>query len=321
MRKPVLLNAPLKDYLWGGKLLKEEYGKESDLEIVAESWELSGHKDGLSVIASGEYAGKTLDEYIAAEGRGVIGSNCKDSEGFPILVKLIDAAQSLSVQVHPDNEYARIHEGEPGKTEMWYIVDCKEGAKLLYGFKKNVSKEEFVSRIKDNTLLEITNDVPVKKGDVFFIEAGTLHAIGEGILIAEVQQSSNSTYRIYDFGRVGADGKPRELHIDKAVDVTKLEPPTRDTKPFGNPEKKEDATVTLLAECDYFTTEDVKLEGKVSFVADETSFNGILCLDGEAVLEANGEKLTLKKGMSAFVPAGTGEYTLNGKADLLRTRI
>lgn len=321
MRKPMLLKAPLKDYLWGGTLLKEKYGKESDLDKVAESWELSAHKDGMSVISGGEFDGKTLNEYIESQGRGVIGTNCADKEGFPILVKLIDAAQSLSVQVHPNNEYARIHEGEPGKTEMWYIVDCKEGSKLLYGFKKSVSKEEFERRIKDNTLLEITNDVPVHKGDVFFIEAGTLHAIGEGILIAEVQQSSNSTYRIYDFGRVGADGKPRELHIDKALDVTKLEAPTRDTKPFGKPEQREGCVVTLLAQCEYFTAQDIKLSGEACFEADERSFNGLLCLDGQAKIICGGETLTLCKGMSAFVPAGTGKYTLSGDADILMTSI
>ena len=207
------LTPAFKDYIWGGTRLRDEYGKKCDYDKVAESWELSCHKDGASVVADGEDKGFTLAEYIDKHGKAVLGTDCEKFENFPILIKLIDAKDNLSVQVHPDNEYALRVEGEYGKTEMWYIVDCDEGATLLYGFKHEISKEEFAERIADNTLLEVTNAVPVKKGDVFFIQAGTLHAIGKGILIAEIQQNSNTTYRIYDYGRVGKDGKPRELHL------------------------------------------------------------------------------------------------------------
>ena len=213
-----------KDYLWGGTRLRDEYGKNCDFDKVAESWELSCHKDGPSVVADGEDKGLTLREYIEKHGKAVLGTDCEAFEDFPILIKLIDAKDNLSVQVHPDNDYAQRVEGEYGKTEMWYIVDCDEGAELLYGFKHEISKEEFAERIANNTLLDVTNNVPVHKGDVFFIKAGTLHAIGKGILIAEIQQNSNTTYRIYDYGRVGKDGKPRELHVEKAKDVTKLAP-------------------------------------------------------------------------------------------------
>lgn len=316
---PLKLTPAFKDYLWGGTRLRDDFGKDCDFEKIAESWELSCHKDGNSVIANGEYAGKTLADYIELRGKTVLGSNCQRFEQFPILIKLIDAKDNLSVQVHPNNEYAQRVEGEYGKTEMWYIVDCDEGAELLYGFKKEVTKEEFRERIENNTLLEITQSVPVKKGDVFFIEAGTLHAIGKGILIAEIQQNSNTTYRIYDYGRVGADGKPRQLHIDKAVEVTNLCP----AKPYPKTDSFEEngAVKRLLSKCEYFTVYSVDAEKEASFNADETSFHSILILEGEAVLKCGEEVLPLKKGDSVFVPAGCGEYSLTGAFKSVFTRI
>ncbi|MCI6751509.1 MAG: class I mannose-6-phosphate isomerase, partial [Selenomonas bovis] len=220
MLYPMKLIAPLKDYIWGGTRLKDEYGKKTDLDKVSESWELACHKDGKSVIANGEAEGQTLEDWLAKQGKEVLGKHVENFPYFPLLIKLIDAKDNLSVQVHPDNDYAQRVEGEYGKTEMWYIVDCEPGASLLYGFQHEISKEEFECRIKENTLLDVVNRVPVHKGDVFFIDSGTLHAIGKGILICEIQQNSNTTYRIYDYGRVGKDGKPRELHVQKALDVT-----------------------------------------------------------------------------------------------------
>ncbi|MCM1577368.1 MAG: mannose-6-phosphate isomerase, class I [Ruminococcus sp.] len=315
---PVKLKPAFKDYLWGGTRLRDDFGKECDYEKIAESWELSCHKDGASVVASGEFAGLTLAEYIE-KNKGVLGTNCGRFENFPILIKLIDAKDNLSVQVHPNNEYAQRVEGEYGKTEMWYIVDCDEGAELLYGFKKEISKEEFRERIENNTLPEVTNSVPVKKGDVFFIEAGTLHAIGKGILIAEIQQNSNTTYRIYDYGRVGADGRPRQLHIDKAVEVTNLCPAT--PYPAADCFEENGAVKRLLAKCEYFTVYSVDVEKEAEFTADETSFNSVLILEGEAVMTAGEESLDLKKGDSVFVPAGCGEYRITGKCRAVLTRI
>lgn len=314
---PMKLTAPCKDYIWGGNRLREEYGKLSDADKIAESWELSCHKDGASVIANGEFEGKTLMEFIDVQGKKVLGDNCKRFEYFPILIKLIDAKDNLSVQVHPNNEYALRVEGEYGKTEMWYIVDCDEGAELLYGFKNNISKDEFERRIKDNTLLEVTNSVPVHKGDVFFIESGTLHAIGKGILVAEIQQNSNTTYRIYDYGRVGADGKPRQLHIDKAVEVTELTSPKYPTKAMGELIQKEGYTTQLLSQCEYFRVNKIDTEDKCTLNASEASFNSILVLDGQGEIDG----VELKKGDSCFIPAGYGEYTFNGKAELVVTDI
>lgn len=310
---PMKLIAPCKDYIWGGTRLRDEYGKKSDADKVAESWELSCHKDGKSVIANGEFAGKTLEEYIEKAGKGVLGINCGRFEYFPILIKLIDAKDNLSVQVHPDNDYALRVEGEYGKTEMWYVVDAEEGAELLYGFRHEISREEFAERIKNNTLLEVTNNVPVHKGDVFFIESGTLHAIGKGILIAEIQQNSNTTYRIYDYGRVGKDGKPRELHIEKACEVTKLIPPTRPTKPQGEPVRKDGYTETLLASCEYFTVKTLDIDTRALLEAPESTFVHLLVLDGEAILSSghgDGHRLKLTKGESCFIPAGYGNFEL-----------
>ena len=304
-----------KDYLWGGTRLRDEYGKECDFDKVAESWELSCHKDGPSVVADGEDKGLTLREYIEKHGRQVLGSDCDAFDDFPILIKLIDAKDNLSVQVHPDNDYAQRVEGEYGKTEMWYIVDCDEGAELLYGFKHEISKEEFAERIENNTLLEVTNNVPVHKGDVFFIKAGTLHAIGKGILIAEIQQNSNTTYRIYDYGRVGKDGKPRELHVEKAKDVTKLAP--AEQYPASPVEKHDGYNSKLMASCDYFTTYVMNIDGEAALTADEKSFNSLLILDGEVTVGG----IKAKKGDSVFITAGTGGYTVSGKAQLVLTKV
>ena len=316
---PRQLIAPCKDYLWGGSRLRTEFGKQSDKDIIAESWELSCHKDGISRIANGEYAGMLLTEYLEQAGKAVLGTRGAAFQYFPVLIKLIDARDNLSVQVHPDNEYALRVEGEYGKTEMWYIVDCEPAAELIYGFAQEISREEFRRRIADNTLLEAVHRVPVHKGDVFFIAAGTLHAIGAGILIAEIQQNSNTTYRVYDYGRVGADGKPRALHIDKAAEVTRLAP----AKPYpvSAPEEHPGCTETLLAKCDYFSARKLELSGAASLCAGAESFHHILLLEGEATLTAGEDTLTLRKGASVFLPAGLGAYTLDGTGQAILTTV
>lgn len=318
---PMKLTAPLKDYIWGGTKLKEEFGKTSDLDKVAEAWELSCHKDGSSVIENGEFAGKTLPEFIESAGKKVLGTNCERFENFPVLIKLIDAKDNLSVQVHPNNEYAMRVEGEYGKTEMWYIVDCEPGAGLLYGFKHEITKEEFADRIANNTLLEVTNFVEVKKGDCFFIEAGTLHAIGKGILIAEIQQNSNTTYRIYDYGRVGNDGKPRPLHVEKAKDVTHLVPPTRPTRPQGESEQKDGYVSTLLSSCEYFTVHALDVEVCANLHADPDSFHSLMCLDGSFKLFSERGNLEFGKGDSIFLEAGYGAYRLEGHGEVILTTV
>ncbi len=312
------LKPAFKDYIWGGTRLRDDFGKQCDMEKIAESWELSCHKDGESTIDGGEADGLTLSQLIETQGKGILGSDCEKFEDFPILIKLIDAKDNLSVQVHPDNEYAKRVEGEYGKTEMWYVVDCDEGATLLYGFKKEISKDEFARRIENNTLLEVTNAVPVKKGDVFFIRAGTLHAIGKGILIAEIQQNSNTTYRIYDYGRVGKDGKPRELHVEKAKDVTALRP--AQPYPETPTEQKSGYTQKLLSKCEYFTTYALDIDSRAALEADEKSFVSLLVLEGEGSIIAEDSK-SFKKGDSFFITAGTGKFAVEGKCRAILTKV
>lgn len=308
------LKPSCKDYLWGGHRLAEEYGKEYDGEVLAESWELSCHPDGPSVIANGPHTGKTLEEYIEEEGREVLGTHCRRFRDFPILIKFIDAKQNLSIQVHPDNRYALKNEGQYGKTEMWYIMDAKEGAFLYYGFKKEVSREEFEKRIQEDTLLEVLNAVPVQKGDVLFIESGTIHAIGRDILIAEIQQNSNITYRVYDYGRIGKDGKRRDLHIEKALAVTNRVPIIKSNNSYPH-----------VADCDYFTVDKLNLDGKMmkrmEGTVTEDSFVSILMLDGEGTITCGEESLSYKKGESLFLPAGSGGYQIEGSCDALITSI
>ena len=284
---PLLLKAPVKDYLWGGTRLKTEYGFETEAEKAAEAWVLSCHRDGTCTVENGEYSGLPLTKVLE--------------------------------KVHPDDEFALKNEGEYGKTEMWYVVDCEEGASLIYGFNREVSKEEFERRIKDNTLDKVCNYVPVHKGDVFFIKSGTLHAIGAGILIAEVQQNSNTTYRVSDYGRLGADGKPRPLHIEKAVQVTNREKPTLPYGNVGEVETSGSVSRRHLAECRYFTSELMTLDG-LTALRDNDSFVSAVVLSGNAKIVWADGAISAVKGNSVFIPAGTA-VEISGKAEILLSYI
>ncbi len=320
--KPFLLEAPCKDYLWGGNRLRG-YGKHSDADKIAESWELSCHPDGESVIASGAFAGMTLTQFLAAHPEAA-GENCRRFDRFPMLIKLIDAHDNLSVQVHPDDAYALSHEGEYGKTEMWYVIDAEPGAELIYGFSGKVTREEFRRDIEENTLLDLVRRVPVRAGDRFFIPAGTLHAIGKGILIAEVQENSNTTYRVYDYGRVGKDGKSRELHIDKALDVTNLRP--AEAEPLSVPARIDGWRVQHLGDCTYFYVSLWEPEAAApavwNFGGDTASFLHVLVLDGSGTLQmADGESLPLSKGASLFIPAGTQPGVITGNLRFITAEV
>ena len=308
------LKPSCKDYIWGGRRLAEEYGKEYDGSVLAESWELSCHPDGPSTIVNGPHAGKTLPQYIDEQGKEVLGTHCRRFRDFPILIKFIDAKDNLSIQVHPDNRFALKNEGQYGKTEMWYVMDAGKNAFLYYGFKKEISREEFERRIKEDTLLEVLNAVPVQKGDVLFIESGTIHAIGKDILIAEIQQNSNVTYRVYDYGRVGKDGKKRDLHIEKALAVTNRVPIIRDKSSYPH-----------VADCDYFTVDKLNLDGctmrRMEGAVSEESFESILFLNGSGTISCGGERLPYRKGDSFFLPAGSGAYQIEGACDALITTI
>lgn len=291
----VKLKPAIKDYIWGGEKLKE-WGKKAP-GIIAECWELSFHPDGPSVIASGANAGKLLSDVATAAD---IGEAAAKFPGFPVLVKLIDAKQNLSVQVHPSDDYALKFEGGYGKTEMWYVADCQKGAGLYVGFTEKIGKEEFVRRIQNGTLTDVLKFFEVKKGDSFFIEAGTVHAIGAGVTVAEVQQSSNLTYRIYDYGRVGTDGKPRQLHVDKALAVAKTEPYTKPEFPEG-----------VLADCEYFTAESFVSNG--AEIGRDDSFVSLTVTEGHGIV--NGAEAG--RGDTFFVPAGKRAQTSGNLTGIL----
>lgn len=312
------LNPVFKDYIWGGNRLKDDYGFNTGFDKTAEGWMLACHKDGMNTICGGEFDGKRFDEVINEVGtKKLCGTNCTKFPYFPVLIKLIDAYDNLSIQVHPDDEYARRVENEFGKTEMWYVLDATDDAKLIYGFKNEITSDEFRKSIEDNTLLDKLNSVNVKKGDLFFIEAGTVHAIGKGALIAEIQQNSNCTYRVYDYGRVGADGKPRELHIDKAVDVSVTKPPKYDIKPMGELVENEGFNSQLLTKCDLFTVEKYDIKSNLTLETTSESFNHILVTEGSGKLE----NFEIKKGDSLFVPANYGKYEVSGNLQILVTRV
>lgn len=300
--KALKLTPSCKDYLWGGQRLKTDFHVQSDMDPLAEAWVLSCHPDGPSYLEDGA----TLTDYLTAHPEAA-GTHCEPFENFPVLIKLIDAKNDLSIQVHPSDAYALKHEHQYGKTEMWVVLAAEPGAFLYYGFSRDITKEEFERRIRENTLTEVLHAVPVQKGDVFFIPSGTLHAICRGIVIAEVQQNSNVTYRVYDYGRVGADGKPRALHIPQAVAVTDLHPaPSLDFGPH-------------LGQCAYFTTDSHT--GAFTETADETSFVSLLVTAGTGSLAMDGETMPLSAGDSVFLPAGSGDFRVEGDCNVLLTRV
>ena len=319
------LTPAVKSTIWGGRKLIEAFGFRPDTpgaDNAAEGWMLSGHKDGPCYIKNGKFTGMTLNEAIRITGRQVLGTHCEGIEGFPILIKFIDACDKLSIQVHPGDEYAMRVEHENGKTEAWYILEAKPGAELIYGMGREMSREEFAEDIRKNKIMEDVNRVKVKKGDVVFIPSGMLHAIGEGIFLAEVQQSSNTTYRVYDYDRRDKTGKPRDLHVKQATDVVDLTVPAVDFSPKGKPCEYEGAEKTLLTDCRYFSMTRLSVSGSFEDVAGEESFVSLLVLEGTGTLTGGGKTFPLQKGVSVFIPAGFGGYTLEGSGlTLLETRV
>lgn len=319
---PVKMKPAYKDYLWGGERLKKEWGKgDCPYDICAESWELSGHKNGLSYAENGSLEGKSLNEITEIWGKGCLGRRAKDSDRFPILIKLIDPKKKLSIQVHPDDSYAMKNEGEYGKTEMWYVADANEGSGLLCGFKRDITPAEYKKAIEENKLIELLNFVPVKKGDMLFISPGTVHAICEGTLICEIQQNSDITYRVYDYGRVGADGKPRQLHIEKALEVSRLKGESYDGAPCGKPKNMDGYTITELAACKYFTVNEVKIETEYKGNAGVESFEAATFIDGEGKIIYKGGSVPFKKGDTFFIPSGLGGYIIKGCSTVLISNI
>lgn len=314
---PMKLLPYVSETIWGGKKLIEEYGVKTEKNNAAEGWMLSCHEAGASSVENGTFAGVSLAD-VVKNNPELCGKNAEKFDDFPILIKFIDAMDNLSVQVHPTKEYCALTGKGQSKTECWYIIDCEEDASLILGFKDKITPEEFKAAIANNTLTDYVENVKVKKGDFFFIDSGTLHAICKGILLAEVQESSNTTYRIYDYNRVGADGKPRELHVEDGAAVTKLEKYSQPD--FSNPALDTDER-RLLADCPLFKVWKLDTKGEFVGSANEESFVSLLIMAGEGALECCGEKLALKKGDSIFIPANAGKYKLTGELEIIETRI
>lgn len=322
--KAFLLKPCGKDYLWGGTRLNDDFSKGLDLDPLAESWECSTHPDGPSVVASGEYEGMTLAEILQKHPE-YLGTHPGSRGEFPVLVKLIDARHNLSVQVHPDDEYAREHENESlGKTEMWYVLDAKKDARLVYGFYHDMDKETLRRSIEKGTVEKYLQKVSIRKDDVFYIEAGTVHAIGEGALIAEVQESSNLTYRLFDYNRIDKNGRTRELHIDKALDVVNLKSSAEPRQPMRVLKYKEGCATELLCRCKYFQTERMLVNTErcrkmVDFQTQSNSFQVLLCVDGCGMLfQEEGDDLLFFKGDCIFVPADSVPLKIHGRAKFLK---
>ncbi len=311
-----------KDYLWGGTRLREEYGKKINMDPLAETWECSVHPDGLSIVANGKYAGKTLAEVLKKH-PDYLGSKVGDNQELPVLVKFIDAKKDLSVQVHPDDTYAMYHEQQNGKTEMWYIVDADENASLIYGFAHPVTAEMLKEAVSSGTLDKHLQKVRVHKGEVYYVPAGTVHGIGAGTLIAEIQESSNVTYRVYDYERIDKNGNKRELHFDKAIEVMDMGVAPNVRQKSRLVRHYPGCSRELLCRCKYFETERIQVTKGFSFSVFETSFQILLCLEGEGAVEtgdANKKPVRFSKGDCIFIPSGTGRCYLLGEAVLLKTR-
>lgn len=329
IHEPFLLSPAMKDYLWGGTRLKDGFSKETDLEILAETWECSTHPDGPSIVASGPNTGKALID-VLKENPDFVGTHPKMQDGLPILVKFIDAKNDLSVQVHPDDEYAFKNEnGQNGKSEMWYVVEAAKDARLIYGFKTDIDKEKVKKALKEENLEHYLLSVPVKKGDVFFIPSGQVHAICKGCLIAEVQENSNLTYRLYDYNRVDKNGNKRELHIDKALDVMNQKGSQKPVQPMRLVRFREGIMIEKLYQCKYFTVEKVKLDTQrckkkdAKFRTRDNSFRVVLCIEGCGTISWEGEDgntkyLDFYRGDCIFVPADSVEYRAHGRAEVLR---
>lgn len=319
--KPLLLRPSGKDYLWGGSRLNDEFEKNIDLSPLAETWECSTHPDGPSYVVDREFAGQELAEVLKLHPE-YLGERHKGESSLPILIKFIDAKRDLSVQVHPTDTYAREHEnGQLGKTEMWYVLDASRDAKLVYGLKQDCTKDEIREAIHDGTVMKYLQKVPIHKDDLFFIQAGTIHAIGAGALVAEIQENSNLTYRLYDYDRVGKDGKKRELHIDKALDVANLHSSTEPKQPLRVLKYRQGVASELLTRCKYFEVYRMLINTErrqtVHYRADELAFRVLLCVNGCGTVSYEGGSITFYKGDCIFIPANSVVMAIHGQAQFL----
>lgn len=325
-RAPFLLAPAGKDYLWGGTRLNDDFNKNLDCHPLAETWECSTHPDGVSLVRSGPFAGQTLSEVLTRR-PDYLGTNLPAGADLPVLVKFIDAKHDLSIQVHPSDDYAREHEnGARGKTELWYVVEASKDAHLIYGFLHNTERETVRRSLADGTLLRHLQKVPVRKGDVFFIPSGQVHALCAGCLVAEVQESSNITYRLYDYDRVDRNGQKRPLHVEQALAVANLKSSAAPRQPMEVVRFRHGTMIEQLCACPWFQVEKITVDTQrcrelARFKTNPNSFRALLCIEGCGTLSWGSgadERLHFFRGDCIFVPANSVEYRVHGMAQLLR---
>jgi mannose-6-phosphate isomerase len=315
---PLQFEPILKERIWGGEKLKTVLDKPITSKITGESWEISTVEGDVSVIANGELKGKSLSEVINESPNEILGTAVYSKFGkqFPLLFKYLDAREDLSIQVHPNDELAKKRHNSFGKTEMWYIMQADEEARIIVGFKKKSNASEYLENLKNKSLLTILDDVKVKSGDVFFLETGTVHAIGAGLVVAEIQQTSDITYRLYDFDRVDAQGNTRELHVDLALEAINYD--KVDTY------KKYDKVVNQtnpVVDCPYFTTNFLPLEGEIAVSKAGNTFTVYMCVEGAFEIEYGNSRFQYKKGDTVLIPAAMDAFILSGKASILEIYI
>lgn len=320
--RPFLLKPIGKQYIWGGRRLIEDYNKDVNSDTVAETWECSTHNEGLSIVSSGYFKGQTLKK-VLEENPEFLGTNNILLKEMPILIKFIDAHKDLSVQVHPDDQFANKFENQRfGKAEAWYILEAKKNAQIIYGFNHNIGLEELRKAIYNNDITKYLKKVQVFKNNVFFINPGTVHAIGEGVLVVEIQQNSNMTYRLYDYNRKDANGKLRELHIDKALSVANLHVESLPSQKLRVLNYIPGCATEVICKCRYFTIERIivntELKSDVNFASNKQTFKVFVCIDGcGTYLYNQNEALLFFKGDCLFVPANSVKIHIHGKATFL----
>ncbi len=315
---PLQFEPILKTRIWGGENLKTALDKPIVSKITGESWEISTVKGDVSTVINGFFKGKSLLEIINDFPNEILGTSVykKFGKQFPLLFKFLDAREDLSIQVHPNDELAKKRHNSFGKTEMWYIIQADVTAKILVGFKENATQEQYLNHLKNKNLVDILEQIPTKKGDVFFLETGTVHAIGAGTLLAEIQQTSDITYRVYDFDRKDADGNARELHIDlalEAINYKKIE-----TQKFYKTEQNQS---NEIVDCPYFTTNMIPLNGTMTIHKNELTFTVYMCVEGAFEISYDEVNFQYKKGDTVLIPAALKTYTMQGKASLLEIYI
>ncbi|CAA9202248.1 Mannose-6-phosphate isomerase ManA [Flavobacterium bizetiae] len=315
---PLQFEPILKDRIWGGEKLKTILNKPIVSKITGESWELSTVEGDVSVVSNGVLKGKSLMELIDEMPNEILGTKVYERFGkqFPLLFKYLDAREDLSIQVHPNDKLAKERHNSFGKTEMWYVTQADADARIIVGFKEDSSKEEYLKHLNDKTLVSILDDVKAKAGDVFFLETGTVHAIGAGLVVAEIQQTSDITYRLYDFDRKDAQGNTRELHVDLALDAINYNKVDTQKK-----YETKANTSNVVVDCPYFTTNFIPLESKVEVSKSGETFTVYMCIEGSFEIEYNGFKQSYIKGDTVLVPAEINAFILSGKASILEIYI